>query len=55
MATKKAPHSSIVRFSEMGVLDHIPPNAVITAEVTVLANRSDPSAGDVSETGRPPG
>ena len=39
---------------EMGVLDHIPPNAVITAEVTVLANRSDPSAGDVSETGRPP-
>ena len=39
---------------EMGVLDHIPPNAVITAEVTVLANRSDPSAGYVSETGRPP-
>jgi FKBP-type peptidyl-prolyl cis-trans isomerase len=41
-------------FGEMGVPDHIPPNAVITAEVTVLANRSDPSAGDVSQTGRPP-
>ncbi len=33
-------------FGETGIPDRIPPNAVITAEVSVLAKRNEASVGD---------
>jgi FKBP-type peptidyl-prolyl cis-trans isomerase len=36
-------------FGETGIADRIPPNAVITAEISVLAKKSETSAGDAGD------